>query len=304
VRFLRFGLLAIFVASLLVSHIDAAAESLRTTMTRNGYDEIILRRSGGNRLYLTGKLNEHRRSFLVDTGWSYTTTQTNTACDIARDGDAAIGKFSLGHCSFTNQPVRIEDIRFNGQRAPFDLVLGLDFLQRHFAVLDCAGQRLYLRSNPPGTEQQENLVRTLRRSGFQIAELQLKKPLAITVVARLNGQPLEMLVDTAAPWSCVDLRQCERLELKPQPSMARFSGTRKTGIRSVAIAEVESFQLGDHRNTRQTFAVFDLADWDFASPEKILSEVGGILGAEVLAARGALIDCHALKLWLKGAPAK
>jgi len=46
-------------------------------------------------------------------------------------------------------------------------------------------------------------------------------------------------------------------------------------------------------------AVFDLANWGFAAPDAALSEVQGILGGDALNAAGAVIDCHALKLWVK-----
>jgi len=39
----------------------------------------------------------------------------------------------------------VEKVLFNGQRAAFDLVLGLDFLRRNFAVLDCGRHRLFTR---------------------------------------------------------------------------------------------------------------------------------------------------------------
>ena len=264
-----------------------------------------MRRTGENHLFVSGRLDGRRRSFLVDTGWSFTTVSTNAArllkkipAGSAADG-VTLGNITLGDKSFTNQPALVQHIVFNGQPASFDVVLGLDFLRRNFAVLDCARQRLYLRREAPTVEAQKDFENGLRRGGFVELELRLKEPPAITAIAQLNGQTLEMLVDSGAAWSCVDARQRERLGLKALPSLVRISGAGRTGSRNVAVANVNSFRLGEVEMKRTTLAMLDLADWGFAAPEKTLSEVRGILGGEILAAGGAVIDCHALKLWVK-----
>jgi hypothetical protein len=96
----------------------------------------------------------------------------------------------------------------------------------------------------------------------------------------------------------VDERQCARLKLKPLPSAAQITGAGATGRRSVAVAEVKLLQLGDVKFRAKTVALFDLGDWGVAAPERALSDVQGILGGELLSATQAVIDCHALKLWL------
>jgi len=47
-----------------------------------------------------------------------------------------------------------------------------------------------------------------------------------------------------------------------------------------------------------------LADWGFAASDAGLGEVQGILGGDALNAAGAVIDCQALKLWVKPSGAK
>jgi hypothetical protein len=147
-------------------------------------------------------------------------------------------------------------------------------------------------------EAQCQLEGALRRAGFREIELRLKTPPALTLAARMNGEPLEMLLDSGAVWSCVDERQGARLKLKPLPSAARISGTGGAGWRSVAAAEVRLLQLGETDLRNQTLALFDLADWGFAAPDQVLGAVQGILGGDLLAANRAVIDCHRLKLWL------
>ncbi len=272
----------------------AAAGGVADIFPRLGYDQIELRRTGENHLFLFGQVNGHKRSCLVDTGWSLTTLQAEP-----HSPGTAVETLKLGRTTFPNQPVRTERIVFNGQPAAFDVVLGLDFLRRNFAVLDCGRRRLFTRRAALPDEAQRDLEAALRGAGFREIGLRLQPVPALTLAARVNGEPLEMLLDSGAVWSCVDQRQCARLKLKPLASAARVTGAGKTGQRGVAVAEVRSLQLGEVELKDSTLALFDLADWGFAAPDKALSEVQGILGGDLLAATGAIIDLHRLKLWLQ-----
>jgi len=263
---------------------------------RLGYDPIGLRRTDENHLFLRGWVNGRRRSCLVDTGWSFTTMQADKDFSGNR-----IDVLKLDQTTFTNQPVRPETVLYHGQRASFDVVLGLDFLRRNFAMLDCGNRRLFTRREALSDEGQRDFDNTLRRAGYCEIDLQLKTPPALTLIARMNGEAVELLLDSGAVWSCVDARQISRLKLKPLATAARITGAGDTGQRSVAAAEVKSLQLGAVELKDRTLALFDLADWGFAAPGKALSEVHGILGGDVLAATGAVVDCHRLKLWLQPA---
>jgi predicted aspartyl protease len=273
---------------------------------RLGYERIELQRTAENHLYLVGKLNGRRRSVLVDTGWSFTTISTNAARKLPLASRSTyaypttlIADLKLGSKSFTNQPARVEHMVFDGQAAAFEVVLGCDFLQRYFAVIDCSNRRLYTRARAPTERVQSQLEEILRADGFVEVPLNLKQPLAITCLARVNRQPVEMLVDTGAVWSVMDVRQLDRLGLRALPTLAKISGAGKTGTRAVAMAEVKSFALGDLLVKDANFAVMDLSDWGFAAPGKGLSEVQGILGGHELSAHEAMIDFGALKFWVK-----
>ena len=177
-------------------------------------------------------------------------------------------------------------------------------MMRNYAVVDCLNRRLYVRHAAPSEQQQKELAKTLRRGGFVAVQLQRKEPLAITCTVCVNGETLEMLVDSAAPWSCVDVRQRERLRLKVVAAPAKITGVGRTGMRGVGVATVKSFKLADVDVKIRNLAVFDLADWGFAAPDAALGEVQGILGGDALNAAGAVIDCRALKLWVKQSASK
>lgn len=272
-----------------------AGEAVRYVDVLRGenYATIELRATAENHWYQIGRLNGKRASCLVDTGWSFTTAQTNM---VVTGGGADV--LSLGRVSFTNPPVRVKAMLFNGQPASFSIVLGLDFLRMNFAWMDCGAARLHTGTAALSGAAQERMEDALRRAGYREVELKLKSPPALTVVVKVNGEPMEFLVDSGAAWSCLDQRQSARLKLKAMASPARITGAGATGTRPVAVVEVKSLQVGEV-NLSSTLALFDLADWGFAAPDQTLKEIQGIFGGELLKATSAVIDCHKLKLWIK-----
>lgn len=312
----------ITLATLLAATVFAGATdriSVDRTCQHLGYTRIDLRRSGENRLFLFGRLNGQRQSVLVDTGWSFTTVSTNAAALLGTRAKAVLpwqddhfgtnaqpsavlmDELNLGRIIFTNQPARMENLVFDGRPAPFDVVLGGDFLARHCALVDCFKSRLYVRWNAPSAQEQGKLEAALSRAGLVSAKLQRNSLLAMTCTARLNGKPLEMLVDTGAPWSCVDLEQAEMLGMKPLPSPRRITGAGSTGTRGIRVAIMDAFSLGDVTLKPVHFALIDLKDWGLGETDKPLSDAKGILGAAELRSTEALIDCHGLRVWLKPA---
>ncbi len=284
--------------ALLVLQIHAATliEGSSAQLSSNN-PRIDLRRTDDNHLFLWGKANGKRISVLVDTGWSFTTwivnsaTRTNSATNIAQ--------LKLGDVTLTNVPAVMQDVRFNGQPASFDLVLGVDFLRARGAVIDCAKRKLYLRTDEKESGTQMLSASAFPQRGFASNSLSLKTNLALTCPASVNGRPVELLVDTAAVWSCLDERQITRLELKPHPTLRKLTGAGKTGERFVAASETRSFAIGSAVLKNVNCAVLDLKDWGLAAPGERLADVQGILGGGELARLNAIIDCGSLTLWLK-----
>jgi len=283
-------------AMLLSGSAGIAAEriSLASTLAASGFEQITLRRTADNRFYRSGRLDGQRRSFLVDTGWSHTTVnRANGTEATTRAG------FELGGVTFTNQILRQERMMMGGKPAPFDVVLGLNFLRRHFAVLDCGTGRLFTRREALTAGESQIIAATMKRAGYLAVELRHYENLAITCPVSMAGHAFELLVDSGAAWTCLDGGQAEAWGLKPQPSTTRLDGAGDTGNRGLAVATVKSLRLGEMEISRQTIGLLDLADWGLAQEGKALGEVKGLLGGEILGAYSAVIDCGGLKLWLK-----
>ena len=288
--------LVIGLFALLSGSAGIAAEGKRpaSALVLDGFDQIALRRTADNRLYLSGRLDGRRRSFLVDTGWSHTTVN-----QVGEAGSTTLSEIELNGVTFTHQPARQESVLMGGKPAPFGVVLGLDFLRRHFAVIDCGTGRLFTRREKPTAEDSETFAAAMLRAGFLAVELRRYENLAITCPASIANHSFELLVDSGAAWTCLDGRQAEAWGLKPQPSTTRLFGAGNTGTRGLAVAQVKSLRLGEMEIARATVGLVDLTDWGLAQKDKTLGEVKGLLGGEILEAHSAVIDCGGLKLWLK-----
>ena len=291
------ALLAVLSLATTLPATRAEAASLAADLKRLGYQEIELRRSGENHLFLFARVNGRRRSCLVDTGWSLTTISTNTAQRLTSPD--SLGELQLGRVTLTNEPTVVRDLRVNGQPTAFDLVLGCDFLIRHHAVIDCAGRRLYLRREALANESMNELAALLRGRGCVPLDMKRHDPLALTCAAKLNGSDVAMLVDTGAMWSCLDAETARELELRVGLSANQITGAAAAGKRAFGVTRVERFEIGGWKRADVNLAVLALADWGLGPNGQLLNCIGGILGGDQLLANAAVIDCGQLKLWLR-----
>jgi predicted aspartyl protease len=278
-----------------------AAERIQVgdVLTKLGYEAVELRRTGEHHLFLFGRVNGRRRSCLVDTGWSFATVSTNTAARLSPP--RIVEQLALGPVLLTNQPVVPQDMRINGRPAPYDVVLGCDFLIRHHAVIDCANNRLFLRRSAPAREEAEELQLQLSKAGLVAVPMKRHRPPALTCEVTIGGQPVAFLIDSGAVWSCLDLKTAQALALSLKPSPRRIMGSGAVGQRAIAVVELRQIGLGAREIRHWTVAAFSLADWGMGPNGKVLENVGGILGGGELAGLGAVIDCVSQKLWLRAA---
>jgi len=262
-----------------------------------GYEMVELRRTGENHLFLVAKVDGRRRSCLVDTGWSFTTISTNTAIRLAQTN--LIPQLTLGRVSLTNESVRVEDLRVNGQPASYDMVLGCDFLLRHQAIIDCAGLRLYLRGAELPLGEEAEWQQGLRAAGLRPVDMKLRQPWALTCDSQFQDRSVTWLVDSGAMWSCLDDQVAAALKLRVLPSLNRMTGPATKGQRQFGVAELKSWRLGDLTLPETSVAVFALKEWGLGPEGKLFRDVSGILGGAELQKTRAVIDCGTRKLWLR-----
>lgn len=319
-RPIQAGLIAIAAALFAVpSGIDAGeavVSTLQSYIQRLGYEPIPLRLLGGNHLFVHGLVGDQKRTFLVDTGWTWTTLDRAVARNfksLAELGmkleDSYVGtvtnadvvvveSLTLGRARFLNQPVRSRNLS-GGVRA--DGVLGCDFLYRNYCVIDFVNRQLYVRGSTPSKDAQAALAETLGRSGFNEIPLKRSRGLAPTCEAVGNGVSLTLLVDTGSAWSVLDDSQVKPLHLKllrDSQLRARIGGVGKIGAHPIHYTTLSTLQLNALTLDNVEFGVADLASWGIGDNDKSDSQIDGILGGFTLAQHNAVIDCRGKRLWL------
>jgi predicted aspartyl protease len=292
-----------------------AHHSLENYLKRLGYEAIPLKRDHSNHMLADGEIDGKKHDFMVDTGCSLTIVDSGIGRKLKTLGtlgvrleDSFLGTITnaetrlmavkLGPAIFTNQPARSRMLDAGGH-SDADCLLGCDFLFRNFCLIDCTGQKLYVRGTEPPAQAEEALEESLRRSGFREIKLHATSALVTTVLGSVNGQPVKLLIDTGGVWTMIDSKQMNRLGIEKQFTTTQVSGLGKIGSAWLDRTRLKSFALGDVRLKNLDVGVADLSGWEIGKPEHSLADVDGILGPDLLAYNRALIDCHNLKLWLQ-----
>ena len=307
---------------------DGLGSSLEDYLKRVGYLPVVLKKGEQGKLLAEGMVVGKKRLFLVDTGWPRTTLDEGAARGlkslselgvtledsfwgkISNPESVLMDKLTLGRAQFLNQPAKVMKIRMDYIFVGFDGILGCDFFFRNYCLIDCFQRRLYVRGAKPSDDATSAIETTLRRSGFTEVPIDLKY--GLTVDAKLNGEMSKLLVDTGASFSLVDDGLAKHLGLaavkQDEPPLgslirkewsANVVGVGKIGAHKMWVTTVKTWGVGSLQWTNVHAGVVDLKSWDLAEPGSRSEEVQGILGREMLAARGALIDYHSRKLWFR-----
>ena len=323
------GLLIVH-TSLCVSGEPKPALSLEDYLKQLGYGGLDFENSDHRAPRLDATLNNGRKPrLLVDTGWAISALTPSYARGlktlremggqlqdpvlgtVTNEDMVLIEKLILGgETQFSNQPARVRDIKADYIALTFDGVLGLDFLLRNFCLIDCWKHRLYVRAEKLSPQYGDALDQSLRMAGF--SEVLLERKGLLSVSARINEHPTQLLIDTGAAVNLLDNAQVKELGLSlthysrpatgtyiEEEASARIVFTGKVGLQHVKVTKLDSLELGERRWKNVYFGVADLKAMGAAGPGTKLEEIKGFIAQDFLAGRGALIDVSRRKLWLR-----
>ncbi|HVF55281.1 MAG TPA: retropepsin-like aspartic protease [Pyrinomonadaceae bacterium] len=138
----------------------------------------------------------------------------------------------------------------------------------------------------------------LKSSGY--LEIPLKKTLLgqIEVRAKVNGEDALLLVDTGASGTVFDEASAARLKLEARDAEAVAAGLGVTS-QSAAFCEVGELVLGALTLKNITTRIVDMSHVNTALRQRGAQSCDGVLGADVLVGRAAVIDYRDFKLYLK-----
>jgi len=301
--------------------------TLEMYLQRLGYGAIRLKRTEQNHLVVEGELDGKKAVFIIDTGNSVTRLDQRTGHrfkTLAERGlkleDPNLGEFSgtnfvfidelkLGTARFPNQLATVTTLGHLATgahevslHAYEDCLLGCDFLLRHHCLLDCAGLRLYVRADRPGTEMRAALESSLHRSGYHETILTPTRALVEWCPASVNGVAVKLLVDSGSPFTVLDNhrgQQSPLANLRVSETQFLNQGAGKRGGTPLYVADPESFEIDgiDFSFKKIRLGVADLVSFNIGSDRAEWQNVDGTLGEDILAINGSLVDLENRRLW-------
>ncbi len=292
-------------------------------LQRAGYYPLKLDRDDNNNLLVKGRLGEQQTTFMVDTGWTVTSAEhrllkgckTFGEMGVRLDDDAwglldwkeayLIDSIRLSEAEFLNQPVLADSMK-TGDRKAWHAVLGLDFLLRNHAIIDCLTGWLCLRGTKPDTAICQAISETMIRSGY--AEVPLTPPDGFRLLCQphFNEQAVRLLVDAGAIFSVLDPSAADKLKLPRRETGWKISGVGKSRESELRGVRISTWAFGDSVAKNMGVGVASLAQWFISSTgprkggktDREWLVADGLLGADHLFEFGVVIDCRQRRMWV------
>ncbi len=304
--------------------------SLARLLVEKGYTPLTLKRAG-NSSYVSCKLNGRSASLVVDTGagatfigpgmlrslgvpltkvegnWYGFLGLATTSINAGEIKDFQVGPYQAG----ANR-VAASDFSSYGRAAgspSMDGFLGIDFLHRHQAIIDCFRMHLFLKP-PSAPSTSATLSAGLRAGGCTEIPVQVVAHHGLTVPTRINGHPGYLVVDTGASNTLLSEHAIAGLNMRVAPlagsGVLIFGSSVRYAIQDVGKnvsrvqrAYFDTMEIGNLSVPSQWVLVGDLPYSKDGGTENVFF---GYLGQDLLACYVGIIDCAALKLFLRFDP--
>ena len=294
--------------------------SLAGTLIEEGYTPLTLKRAG-NEFYVSCKLNGRPASLIVDTGAARTLIGSGLlkalGLPLTKGEENVYGMmgwagknikageikdFQVGPYQAGAHPVSAWDFSYfgsAGRGSSMDGLLGIDFLHRHQAVIDCFRMHLFLKA-PSAPSTSATLSAGLRAGGCTEIPMKPVSHRGLTVPARINGRSGYFVVDTGAANTLLSQNAITGLNMR-LVSASRFwtrFGVQDVGknVSVIQKAHFTTMEIGNFSVPPQWVAVADLPQSKSGETDNVFF---GYLGHDLLACYVGIIDCAALKLFLR-----
>ena len=309
--------------------------TLAGLLIEKGYTPLTLKRAG-NVFYVSCKLNGRSVNLIVDTGAGSTVISSgilkSLGMSLTKGEDNVYGAmgwagkninageikdFQVGPYQAGAHPVTAWDFSYrqsagrsstlgshvvSGANSSMDGLLGIDFLHRHQAVIDCFRMHLFLKP-PSAPSTSATLSAGLKAGGCTEIPMMPIGHRGLTVPARINGRSGYLVVDTGAAYTLLSQQAIAGLNMR-LASASRFwtqLGVQDVGknVSVIQKAHFTTMEIGNFSVPPQWVGVVDLPYSKSSETENVFF---GYLGHDLLACYVGIIDCAALKLFLRFDP--
>lgn len=307
----------------------ASPAAERKHLAAADYSVAQISRGAKNYLILHAQVNGKASAFLIDTGSDVSFLRADRASHLelraldktVRTAGRAfpagtVANLQIGQKHFQNiefavlPPSEIERVRRNTTPGKTDGILGLDFLRRYVAVINCHTLQIFFKTD---AMQHLDLTRTTKALGFTRVPIIPYQHDFLTVPSHLNGRLGRMILDTAAFVTVLADDVVREFGISEEPSRLTSHGL-DGRVRPIELAEVKDLRIGSVAIAPQRFAVIDLFDSRKPArthaalsglqvePERRLhpgEPIFGLLGDELLDQHQGIIDLESMSLFLK-----
>jgi predicted aspartyl protease len=297
--------------------------TLAGLLVEKGYTPLTLKRAG-NHFYVSCKLNGRSVNLVVDTGAGATVIASGTLKSLGvplteRQGNVygflglagknikvgEIKDFQVGPYQAGVQPMGAWDFshHISPRGSSMDGLLGIDFLHRHQAVIDCFRMHLFLKP-PSAPSSSAALNAGLKAGGATEIPMQYVAYRGLTVPARINDRSGSLVIDTGMTHTVLSQQAIARLNM-PLASAARLerAGWAMQDVgrnaRAFQITQFKTMEIGNFSVPSQWVFVGDFSHSNKGRTDNVFF---GYLGQDLLACYVGIIDCAALNLFLRFDP--
>lgn len=211
--------------------------------------------------------------------------ETSQAARVAVATDVVAQGVRLSPMTSLVFPHRIED----PQDRP-DVILGLDYLEQHGALIDYARQRIFLR---PGGLPPHDVGPSLERGGYVCVPLRRVNK-QLSVAGSVNGVPVELHLDTGTSRCYLNRAWAEENHVPLALSTLRIDGVAMNAV-DLYVAGVTNLQIGGQTVPNPEIRAFDIGHTNLIG--------AGFLGNLDLRLLGGILDVARERLYVPPRPA-
>ena len=314
--------------SLSLRSAERSRSALTEFMVQQGYEVIPLEYRKPNRLCVHARLRAHTLQGVIDTGATDTWLDRDHARKLKSLGEitgnlhslfgqthakverVAFDQIELGGLLFTNGTAKVLDLPLTREThtgswvsvptAPAmpGLLLGMDFLTRYHALLNCRAPCAYIRRASPSKDT-DAVEKALCAGGMAVVHLQREGCLLVSV--QVNEHAALFMVDTGCEFTVVDWNQLAELDLNERQTVGEATDIARHK-QQLQFTDVRSLRLGNCELKNLRVGVVSLKDTNSARALNGLSPIQGLLGPEVFYQVCAIIDCEHAKLFVSAIP--
>ena len=290
-----------------------------------GYRLIRLGRKHNNRLCFAATVAGTKGLIMLDTGAANTALNGGTYRSLRLGGTASLPAgipralslnnatapmaeapdFQVGPSNLGAVPVCLIPSQYlldggpgDGGGQLYDGLLGQNILRHYGAMIDCARLVLYLDLDPA---KKLDLAASFARHGWTRVPM-IDTGTHYLVPCTLNGRRYRLVVDTGAPFTNLDrgLLKDAQVTTRDVPFRSNLIGK---DPEPVSLVDVDRLQIGGYavRDAHMTATAQSLAEFAGHGDRSLDEPILGLLGGDLLARNGAIIDIGNQAIYFKPA---